>query len=125
MSLQSRLSDLITALGADEKRRHGVVVATSAATITPDQNANQWCVNAQAVSLSIVNPTPANMMDGQAIIFRIKDNGTAKSISWDTYYRGIGLTLPTTTVAGKTTYIGAKWNTGATKVDVIAIAQEA
>jgi hypothetical protein len=124
-SLQSRLADLITALGADEKRRHGVYSVPSVGTITPDQNYHQYEVTALAVALAFANPTPANLLDGQSLVFRIKDNGAAKGISWGGNYRAVGLTLPNTTVAGKITYIGAVWNATETKVDVIAIAQEA
>lgn len=125
MSLQSRLSELITAIGNDYKRYHGVYSATDAASITPSQTYNQYQVTALAQTLSLVNPTPANMNAGQPIIFRIKDNGTAKTLQWGANYRAVGVTLPNTTVAGKTTYIGAKWNATDGKVDVIAIAQEA
>lgn len=126
MSLQSRLSDLITAIGADEKRRHGVVTVASTATLTPTETSSQFNVTAQAAALAIANQaTPANMLDGQSVLFRIKDNGTARAISWDTYYRAVGVTLPLTTVVGKTLYIGGKWNAADTKVDVIAIGQEA
>jgi hypothetical protein len=125
MSLQTRLSDLITALGADEKRRHGVVTSSTVATLTPDQNSNQLCVTAQSGALAIANPIPANMLDGQSILFRIKDNGTARAISWDTYYRAVGITLPLTTVVGKTLYVGGKWNSADTKFDMIAVGQEA
>lgn len=124
-SLQSRLSDLITAIGADMKKMHGVVTVTTTATLTPAGTSNQFNITAQAGALSIANPSPA-MSDGQSLIIRIKDDGTARSITWSgTQYRAVGVTLPNTTVAGKTLYIGAKWNAAATKVDVIAIAVEA
>lgn len=124
MSLQSRLSDLITAIGADWKRAHGVVTIASTNSLTPTPDGNQFNVTALAVAMLITNPTHATINDGQSIIFRIKDNGTARGISWGTDYRGIGLSLPNTTVIGKTLYIGAKWNAADTKVDVMAIAQE-
>lgn len=124
-SLQSRLSDLITAIGNDFKRHHGVSSNTTLATLTPSATVNQFIITAQAGTLAIANPTPANIANGQSLIIRVKDNGTAKSITWDTYYRAVGVTLPNTTVAGKITYIGAKWNAAETKFDVIAISQEA
>lgn len=124
-SLQSRIADLITALGADFKRYHGVYTIADVASFTPSQSYNQYQVTALAQTLSLVNPTAGNMNAGQPIIFRIKDAGVAKSLSWGTNYRAIGLTLPTVTVAGKTLYIGMKWNATDGKVDVIAIAVEA
>ncbi len=123
-SLQSRISDLITALGADQKRMHGIVSTASTATLTPTGTSNQFNVTAQAASLAIANPT-AGMLDGQSLIIRIKDNGTARAISWGNQYRAVGVTLPTTTIINKTLYIGGKYNSADSKVDVIAIAVEA
>lgn len=124
-SLQSRISDLITALGADQKRMHGIVTVATTATLTPTGTSNQFNITAQAGALVIANPT-AGMLDGQSLIIRIKDNGTARAISsWGNQYRAVGVTLPSTTVPNKTLYIGAKYNSADAKVDVIAIAWEA
>lgn len=124
MSLQSRLSELITAIGNDIKRYHGVLTQTTIATLTPSAALNQFNLTAQAGALVIANPS-GSPLDGQSFLFRIKDNGTARGISWGANYRGVGVTLPNTTVIGKTLYIGGKWNAADTKVDIIAIGQEA
>ena len=58
-------------------------------------------------------------------MFRIEDNGTARAITWDAAYRAIGVTLPTTTVAGKVLYVGAKWNAADSLWDVLAVGQQA
>ena len=125
MSLQSRLLALVNALGADVKVLRGVTTVASTATLTPDSLTHQYQITAQAAALAIANPTgsPAN---GQAMIIRIKDNGTARAITWSgTQYRAIGVTLPTTTVISKTMYIGLKYNSADTKWDALAVAQEA
>lgn len=59
------------------------------------------------------------------MMMRIKDDGTARAISFDTQYRAIDVTLPTTTVIGKTLYIGLVWNDTDTKYDVLVVRQEA
>ena len=123
MSLQTRLSDLITAIGADHKRYHGVVTTTSTATLTPVATASQFNITAQAAALTIAAPT-GTPIDGQSILIRIKDNATAQSISWNAAYRAVGITLPLTTVISKTVYIGGKWNANASKWDMIAVGQE-
>jgi hypothetical protein len=96
------------------------------ATLTFDSDAYDiYCLTAQAGALSLANPsgTPTN---GQSIIIRIKDDGTARAIAWDgSYWRAIGVTLPTTTVLSKVLYIGAIWNATETKWDVLAIGQQA
>lgn len=124
-SLQSRLSSLISAIGADVKVLRTVTTAASTATLTPDSLTHMYQLTAQAAALSIANPTgsPAN---GQSMLFRIKDNGTARGITWSgTQYRAIGVTLPTTTVISKTLYIGLIYNSADTKWDVLAVGQEA
>jgi hypothetical protein len=123
MSLQTRLSDLITAIGADQKRNHGVVTVASTATLTPAATSNQFNVTAQNAALAIAAPS-GTMADGQGILIRIKDNGTARAISWDAVYRAVGVTLPLTTVLGKVLYIGGKYNAAESVVDVIAVGQQ-
>lgn len=125
MSLQLRLSALITAIGADVKKLRGVTSVASTATLTPSGAEHQLNITAQAAALAIANPTAANFSDGQGILIRIKDNGTARAISWGTNYRAVGITLPLTTVISKTLYIGGKWNVADTKFDMIAVGQEA
>lgn len=102
-----------------------VVDITSTATLTHDADSyDQANITAQAAALTIANPsgTPTS---GQPFILRIKDNNAAKAISYGSQWRGIGLTLPTTTVAGKLLYLGAAWNAADSKWDVIALRQEA
>jgi hypothetical protein len=97
---------------------------SSAATVTPTFSNDGVKVTAQAAGLTLANPSgTAVSMWGWAI--RIKDNGTARSISFGTQYRAVGVTLPTTTVVGKTLYLGCIWNNDDSKVDVVAVAQEA
>lgn len=62
---------------------------------------------------------------GQKLIIRFKDAGVAKAITWDAVFRAIGVTLPTTTVANKTTYVGCIYNLTDTKWDAVAVTTEA
>lgn len=97
---------------------------TSSATVTPTFDNDGVKITAQAAGLTLNNPTgTAKSMWGWAI--RIKDNGTARSIAYDTQYRAVGVTLPTSTVISKTLYLGCIWNSDDSKVDVVAVAQEA
>lgn len=124
MSLQTRISALITALGADYKKVLGSTVTASTATLTPTSATRMWAVSAQAAALTVANPT-GTWVDGQPLLIRIEDNGTARAISWGSNYRAVGTTLPTTTVVGKQHYIGAFYNAVDTKWDVTAVAAEA
>lgn len=96
----------------------------SSATVTPTFADDQVNITAQAAALALANPT-GTPIPGWGIGIRIKDNGTARAISYDTQYRAIGVTLPTTTVLGKTLYLGMIFNSTDTKWDVISVAQQA
>jgi hypothetical protein len=97
---------------------------TSSATVTPTSTNDLVKITAQAAGLTIANPT-GTMTEGQSLMIRIKDNGTAQTIAYGTNYRAIGITLPTTTVISKTLYLGCIWNDTDTKFDVIGISQQA
>lgn len=85
---------------------------------------DQFEITAQAGDLKFNNPggTP---LGGQGLVIRIKDNGTARALTYDTQFRAIGVTLPTTTVVSKTLYMGFIYNATDTKWDCVAVVQEA
>lgn len=85
---------------------------------------DQFEVTAQAGALKFNNPggTPVG---GNKLVIRIKDNGTARALTYDTQFRAMGNALPTTTVLSKTLYMGFIYNATDTKWDLIAVSQEA
>lgn len=98
-----------------------VQAVTSSATVTPTFDDDLVKITAQAAALTLANPT-GTAKDGWGITIRIKDNGTARAISYGTEYRAAdGITLPTTTVIGKTHYLGMMWNGEDSKWDVLAV----
>jgi hypothetical protein len=58
------------------------------------------------------------------LIIKFKDAGVAKGLTW-TGFTAIGVTLPTTTVAGKQHYVGCIYNGAATRWEAIAVTVEA
>lgn len=100
-----------------------VQTVTSAATVTPTFTNDEVAITAQAVALFLANPT-GTPVDGKNLVIRIKDNGTARAITYDTQYRAIGVTLPTTTVINKTIYLGLVYNLTDTKWDVVGVSIE-
>jgi len=97
----------------------------STASITPDVSSyDQYVVTAQAAGLAINAPT-GTPVDGNKLVFRLLDDGTARALTWDGTYTAIGVTLPTTTTANKTTYVGCIYNANNTRWDVIAVTTEA
>lgn len=101
-----------------------VQTVTSSATVTPVSTNDLVIITAQAVGLTLANPT-GTFTEGQALMIRIKDNATARTITFDTNYRAIGVTLPTTTVISKTMYLGVIYNSTDAKWDIIGLNQQA
>lgn len=97
---------------------------TSSGTVTPTFSDDLVKITAQAAALDLANPS-GTAVPGWGIVIRIKDNGTARAITYGTQYRAIGVTLPTTTVISKTLYLACIWNNDDTKLDVVAVGQEA
>jgi hypothetical protein len=98
-----------------------VVSATSGASIQPGSTADQWDLTAMAVNATFSNPT-GTWVDGQSIIFRLKDNGTARTLTWNSGYRAsTDFALPTTTVVNKTLYIQFVYNAADNKWDAVGL----
>ena len=62
---------------------------------------------------------------GQRLLIRVKDAGVAKALTYNAVFRAVGITLPTTTTANKTTYIGCIYNATDSKFDCVATGTEA
>ena len=103
------------------------VSATNALSLTPALNtSNQFNRTAQSQNLTINAPTSTSeIRDGQTFRIRIKDNGTARALTWNSVYRGFGTALPSSTVVGKTMYITAAYNAADSRWDVISVMVEA
>ncbi len=100
------------------------VSVASATTITPNiDNSEMEIVSALASALTIAVPTgvSTSFYEGKELTFRFKDNGTARALTWNGIFTDYTGALPTTTVAGKTVYIGCKYNVVDTKWDVVAV----
>jgi hypothetical protein len=103
---------------------NSVTAVASTATLTVNSlTTTQANITAQAVALTIASPTGG--VDGRKLIIRIKDDNTARGITWNAIFRAVGVTLPLTTVAGKILYVGAIYNSTETKWDVVSVAQQA
>jgi hypothetical protein len=89
---------------------------------------DQYVATAQAEALTI-NADSGTPVDGQKMIFRFKDNGTARALTWTTgsskSFRAVGITLPTTTTINKTTYVGCIYNSADSRWDAVATVTEA
>jgi hypothetical protein len=123
------IADALTNLGvlATSTIAPAVQSVASAATVTPTFANDLVKITAQAAALTLAAPT-GTAIDGKDLVIRIKDNGSAQTITWTSGtggYRAIGVTLPTTTTAGKTTYVGLIYNSDDSRWDAIGVTTEA
>ena len=102
-----------------------VTTAASASALTPDISVGDiYAYTALAAGLT-VNAPIGTPVDGNKLMFRLLDNGTARALTWNATYTVIGVTLPTTTVVNKTTYVGCIYNANNSRWDVIAVSTQA
>lgn len=118
---------VIPAVEAD--RITGAATSTITSSATPSINTDTtdiFTITALAAAITSMTTnlsgTPAN---GQKLIIRIKDDGTARSITWGASFASRGATLPTTTVLGKYLYVGLIYNSTASVWDCVAVGNEA
>jgi hypothetical protein len=76
---------------------------------------------AQAITSFTTNLSGAPV-DGDMLIIRITDNGTARAITWGGSFEASTIALPTTTVISTMLTVGFIWNTATTKWRCIAAA---
>ena len=101
------------------------ITTASTATLTIDTDVSDFAtITAQAEGLTIGAPT-GSPVEGQKLIIRLKDDGSARAITFNAIFRALGVTLPTTTVVSKTTYLGLVYNSTDTKWDIVATKTEA
>ena len=84
---------------------------TSSATPTPNADTTDiynLTALAEAAAFGAPTGTPVN---GQKLIIRIKDNATARALTWNAAYVAGGTALPSTTVISKILHIGFMYNT--------------
>lgn len=117
---------VIPAVEAD--RITGAATSTITSSATPSINTDTtdiFTITALAAAITSMTTnlsgTPAN---GQKLIIRIKDDGTARAITWGASFASRGATLPTTTVLGKYLYVGLIYNSTAGVWDCVAVANE-
>jgi hypothetical protein len=105
-----------------------VAAGATSGTLTPNGDTTD-VFNAFGLTGAITVATPSGTpVDGQRLMLRFEDNGTGRGITWtgtSGAYRAVGVTLPTTTVASKVTYVGCVYNSNDIFWDAIAVATQA
>ena len=96
-------------------------ISTTASSSTPtpvESTDDMFTVTALAANATFGDPGAGT--NGQPLLVRIKDNGTARTLAWNAVYRaGTEIPLPTTTVISKTIYCTFIYNTADSKWDLV------
>jgi hypothetical protein len=99
---------------------------TSTSSLTPNiDEHDQETITALAAGTLTINAPSGTPTNGQKLVIRIQDDGTQRNLSWNAAYEVVGVTLPTTTTAGKKIYVGCIYNSTDTTWDVVAVNIEA
>jgi hypothetical protein len=91
-----------------------------AATLTPDVNTyNGGKVTELSQATTVAAPT-GTPLPFQQYVIRIRST-VARALTWNAVYRSSSAPLPTTTVAGKQTYVGLQYNSDDNVWDCLAV----
>lgn len=109
----------------NKRNQPRIVSATSYTTDTGTSLDVSTCdifvVTAQAWALLFNNPS-GTPVQWEKLMIRIKDNWTARALTYGSQFRASSdLALPTTTVLSKTLYMGFIYNSTDTKRDLLAV----
>lgn len=108
----------------DGRIQKRVTSTASASSLTPNvNNADIYRYTALAANLTI--NAPINAVDGDELLFEVKDNGSSRTLTWNAAFVAIGTVLPASTAASKWLYIKAIYNSSAAKWHVVSVAEEA
>jgi hypothetical protein len=128
LTIPSSTSTLVSRISTDtltnKRITKRVDTQTSSASPTPDSDSyDMYILTALGAAAAFGIPS-GSPTQGQGLIIRIKDDGTARALTWNAIYRGIGTSLPSTTTISKTLYLGFVYNSTDTKWDLVAVANE-
>jgi len=115
--------------GATGPRAGSLVGATGGAisSITPNATLYDTYIVSALGASGTINAPSGTPVAGQRLVIRIKDDGTIRGLAFagaTGAYRSVGTTLPGSTTANKTSYIGCVYNSTDNFWDVIAVATE-
>lgn len=96
--------------------RVGAVASSATPSINTD-NVDQFNITALATAItSMTTNLTGSPIDGQKLLIRFKDNGTARAITWGSSFVSSGsATLLSTTVINKTHMVGLIYDSAASK----------
>ena len=106
----------------NKRNQKRVYSTTSASSLTPEIDTYDiFEFTALAANLTINNYSSSTPVNGEMMMFIIKDNGTARTISWGNKFANGCATLPTTTTASKRSWILVQYNSTDSKFYCISV----
>jgi len=113
-------SDII---GTIDALKQTTVASDTTPNPTGDGRENEYYLTALAGAAAFEAPsgTPVN---GNTLLIRIKDNGTARALTYNAIYYAFSETLPTTTIVNKTMYLLFIYDSTASKWNLMAVKNE-
>lgn len=99
--------------------------AASSASLTIDSDSYDMYILTALAEACTINAPSGTPTQGQELIVRVKDDGTARALSWNAAFRAVSsATIPATTVLGKVLYVGFLYNSTESKWDMVGYAQQ-
>lgn len=100
------------------------VITTATSSIIDVSTPNTY-YSVTSLSSAIIFTTSGTYSNFDKILIRIKDNGTARALTFDpAFFEAKGMALPTTTVLGKVITIGFIFDSVTNKYGCVSVAQE-
>lgn len=123
---RSDTSRAVTPAGLYEAFKPRVTTISSSATPAINTDAcDVVTITALAADItSMTSSLTGTPYDFQKLVIRIKDNGTARAITWGASFESSQAALPTTTVISKLTTVGLEYDTVKAKWRCLAVDQE-
>jgi len=107
----------------EQKLELSVVTIASTNILVPASYDTQLNVYALAEALYVDTPLGIPVASHR-MIFRIRDDGTPRALSWSAAYRSLMPPMPSTTVANKLMYIGFTYNADEALWDLLSMVQQ-
>ena len=121
VELNAWLDDVTLVNGGGITTRVCTTASTTSWTI--DADSYDQCQQTALAGALTVNAPSGTETNGQKLIIKLTDNGTARGITWNAAFRS-AVTLPTTTTVSKTLYVGFIWDSTDSKWDCLAVSEE-
>jgi len=103
-------------------------VTTEVSSATPTINVDNTDLHSITALAAAITSFTTNLsgtpVNGQKLMIRIKDDGTARAITWGTSFEAKGMDLPTTTTISKVLTVGFIWDSVASKWGCVAVSEE-